>query len=251
MALDLSAYELGDDEPSSATKQNAMIQAIENAANNMGSASYGAFASGLIFDLAKIKQNGATNGQVPMWSGTAWVPTTVAGSEYTLISDSLLVGDGTFSFTGIAGSYKHLELVCYLRTDRAATQDDLGVRFNNDTTANYDGYAFQMNGTAPTTAGSETLAGTSITISNGCVGSSATANVFGTAIIRIPHYAGTSNNKAASLQLSKKIGVAAGNLHVISGLGAWRSSSAITRVDLLPLVGTNFKTGSRVTLYGL
>lgn len=251
MALDLSSYLLAADELSSVTKQNAMIQAVEDAANNLGSASYGAFASGLIFDPAKIKQSGASAGEVLMWDGSAWTPTAAPGSVYTLISDSTLGSDGTFSFTSIANTYKHLKLVCYLRTDRGSTQDDLGVRFNNDTAANYDGYAAQTNGTGPTSTGSEALAATSWKTTNGCVGSSATANVFGSAEITIPYYAGTSNQKAAHVSIAKKIGTSTGNLYVISGLGAWRSTAAISRVDLLPLVGTNFKTGSRVTLYGL
>lgn len=251
MSLNLSTFKLAANELSSTTKFDSFVQAVQDALNHMGDTAYGAFAAGLIFDPAKIKQSGATSGQVLQWSGTAYAPVTPAGSVYTLISDSTLGGDGVFSFTSIAGTFKHLQLVCYLRTDRAATEDDLGIRFNNDTAANYDGYAFKASGTGPTTAAGEALAATSIKQTNGCVGTNATANVFGSCTILIPHYAGTANQKVAQISISKKIGTATGNLHVMTGVGGWRSTAAITRVDLLPLVGTNFKAGSRVTLYGL
>lgn len=251
MAIDLSSYKVATNEGSSATKFDALVQALEDALNNLGNATYGAFAAGAIFDPTKIKQSGAASGQVLMWSGSAWAPATPPASVYTLIQDSSLGADGTVSLTPIANSYKQLQLVCYLRTDRAATEDDLGVRFNGDTGANYDGYSVKYNGNTPTTAGAEALAATSIKLTNAVPGNNATANVFGSVTITIPNYAGTANQKALHALAGKKIGTAAGNMHVIHGAGAWRSTSAITRIDLLPLTGTNFKAGSRVTLYGL
>jgi len=79
MSLDLSAYKVGANELSSSTKFDNLVQAVQDALNNLGNATYGAFASGLIFDPAKLKQNAATNGQALAWNGTAWTPTTIAG----------------------------------------------------------------------------------------------------------------------------------------------------------------------------
>ena len=60
----------------------------------------------------------------------------------------------------------------------------------------------------------------------------------------MPNYAGTAfmkNYRAESFCPSWAMAVG----------GQWASTAAITRVTLVPLGGTNFVTGSRVTLYGL
>jgi hypothetical protein len=252
LAANLSAYKLAASELSSSTKFDNLVQALQDALNGIGDTTKMAFAAGAIFDPTKLKQAGATSGQVLIWGGTAWAPAAAPSSAYTLIADSTLGADGTFSFTSIPNTYEHLQLVCYLRSDRAATEDDLGLRFNNDTASNYDGYTFRGNGTGPTSTGGESLAATSLVQKNSLVGNTATANVFGGVTVTIPHYAGTTNNKAAHSLAGKKIGTATGNLSVLMGMGAWRSNSAINRVDLLPAGGgTNFKAGSRVSLYGL
>lgn len=251
MPADLSGSLLSTGEGSSTSKQNTLIQAIQDALNNIGDTSKMAFAAGAIFTLSQIKQSGATSGQVPMWSGTQWAPDDAPGSAFALIQDSNLGGDATVSFTSIPSTYKHLKIVAYVRTDRAATEDSLGVRFNNDSAGNYDGYSFKMSGTGPTTAGSETIAGTAATFTNALTGTSAGANLFGYVEINIPYYANTANNKQIELFAAKKIGTSTGNFHIISGSGSWRANSAISRIDLLPTVGTNFKSGSRFSLYGL
>lgn len=252
MSISLAAYKLALNEQSSTTKENGLIDTLQNALNNLGDPSYGAFVSGLIFDLAKIKQNGASAGQVPMWDGVKWAPTTPGGTAYIEIQTTTLGADGTFSFTGISGSYKALQLVCYLRSDRAATEDDLGIRFNNDTAANYDGYAVKISGAGPTVAGTENAGATSLRIAAGVNGNTAGANLFSSAVITIPYYANVANNKAVDIEIAKKIGTAAGNFHVMFGSGGWRSNAAINRVDLLPVGGgANFKAGSTVSLYGM
>lgn len=176
-----------------------------------------------------------------------WVA--VAGGAMAQIADSTRGTDGTFDFTGIAGTYNHLQVICYLRSDRANTTDSLAITFNNDTGANY--YDQQVIGTSTTAAAAAETAQTSL---NGgdITGNNATANLFSSVILWIPNYANTSGLKAAVWQAGTNRGTAAGDL-VAEAWGGWyNSTSAISRITLKPRGGgTNFKTGSRVTVYGL
>jgi len=252
MPANLQGFKLATNELSSATKQNAMIQGIEDSLNNIGDPTKSAFVGGQIFDPAQIKQVGATPGQGLIWSGTQYTPTTLSTGAYTMIQDSLLGADGTFSFTGIPATFKHLQLICYLRSDRGAAFDDLGIQFNGDTAANYDAYSFEAFGTGPSTNGNENYGGTKMQIGNGCIGNSAGANLFSGLSIAIPDYANTTNNKSLRLQAANKTGTAATNMHVLFGMGSWRSNAAISRIDVFPTGGgTNFNAGSHITLYGL
>lgn len=251
MALDLSAYFLGSSELSSVTKQNGMIQTVEDALNHMGSASYGSFQSGLIYDPTKIKQNAASSGQVLTWNGLIWAPATAAVSTLAVVGDSTLGGDAVFSFTSIASTFKHLYIVAYLRSNRVAVSDTVAIRFNNDSAANYDSENPYVFGTTPTYGTNEILGGTAASVGY-CSGTNAGANLFSVIEILVPHYAGTANNKIAACTTGDKDNTTTGNIYGMAAAAAWRSNSAINRVDfLLTGGGTLFKTGSRVTVYGI
>lgn len=116
MTVNLSAYKVALDELSSSTKFDALVQAVENGFNNLGDATYGAFAPGLIFDPAKLKQNAAGVGQALVWNGTAWAPATIAGpvaykkitqkdvvntaAKTDLLNAEITIGAGVMSSTG-------------------------------------------------------------------------------------------------------------------------------------------------------
>jgi hypothetical protein len=253
MPADFSPYKVKTGDGNASTIFNNFVQACEDALNAVGDAAKTGFASGLIFDPGQIRQGGATTGQWLAWSGAAWAGATPPSSTITTIADTTLAANAaSFDFQSISGSYKHLYLTGYLRSDRAAVDEDLGVRFNNDSAGNYDGYTFQASGTAPSVQGNEALAATSAKMGNGARGNSAPLNVFSTFELWIPHYAGGVNNKTFHGVFSEKRDVTTGNLRMLAGVGAWRSSSAVTRVTLLPVGGgSNWVTGSRATLYGV
>ena len=250
MALNLSAFKVALNELSSSTKFDSLVQAIQDAANNIGDAAYGAFIAGKIFDPTKIKQAGATAGQVIRWNGSIWTPSDPPNSAFTVIADTTLVAAGSIDFTSIPGTSKHLLIVLYARTAKVAVTDDLFVQLNGDSAANYDSYSYTANGTTPSHVGAETLGGTNMAIKNTLVGASATANVFGTLAIWIPNYADTVNNKQLHLTLGRKTSTVTGGLAIGSAFGAWRANSAITRV-FLNGAGGNFSIGTRATLYGV
>lgn len=250
MALDLSPYLLATNELTTTPKQDNMLQAIEDALNHLGSASFGGFTSGAIFDPAKFKQNGATSGQVLMWSGTAWTPTSPSNSTFAVIADTTLGADtATFSFTSIPNTFKHLMIVCYVRGTTAATSETMRARFNNDTAGSYDSYYVELFGTSPTIAVSEGVGATAWSVDL-IPAASATANLFAGAALVLPHYAGTANHKIAESTLAGKINTSTGNTWASSALGVWRSVAAINRIDFLMASGS-FKAGSRITVYGI
>lgn len=165
-----------------------------------------------------------------------------------MLADSTLgAAAASFDFTGIPAHWSHLMIVAYLRGDAVTTSRAVNVRFNNDSGGNYDRQLY--NAGAATVAGAEAFGATS-----GQVGSmpaaSATADVFGTLSVIIPHYAGTVDQKACRSDYSEKRGVTTGLINMGGSCVYWRSAAAINRITLLPESG-NFDIGSRASVYGM
>jgi hypothetical protein len=171
-----------------------------------------------------------------------------SGALTQLASTVLGASAPSIDFSGIAATLTHLLIVYYLRSDAATTNDNLLIRFNNDSGANYDMQADRA--FAATPAANEALAATSINCTSCLCGANAPANVFAGGTIEIHNYANASNNKTASVVGGSKGGTTTGTLIASRIAGFWRSSAAINRVTLLPATG-NFVTGSLATLYGL
>ena len=74
MSADLSIYKVSKNETTSSTKFDSLVDALQDALNSVGDTSKTAFAGGLIFDPAKIMQNGANSGDVLTWNGTQYAP---------------------------------------------------------------------------------------------------------------------------------------------------------------------------------
>jgi hypothetical protein len=165
-----------------------------------------------------------------------------------MIANSTLSGDAAnIDFTSIPSHYAHLMLVCYLRGDTAAIFTGVQMRFNGDGGANYDQQ--HVLGQAAVASAAEAFAGVWVQIGNATANSGG-ANLFSPLVLTIPHYANSANNKAGVSQFATKYGTATTNLHVGNLAVFWRSSAAINRITILPAAG-NWRSGSRVTLYGL
>lgn len=171
---------------------------------------------------------------------------------FLLVNDTILAAAAaSYDVQNISGG-RALQLEAYLRTDRAANgEDDIGVRFNNDSGANYDGYDVRMNAGTPTFGVLSSLAASSARLGNLACGDGAGANLFAAATLRVPHYNGTANFKQIIAHGYKRVGTSAGDLAVVVGGGGWRSGNAINRVTVIPITGANFKIDSRFSLYTL
>lgn len=162
------------------------------------------------------------------------------------IFDSTLGGSAAnIDITSIPATYGHLLVTIYARGDTAAVNTGVGMRFNGDTAANYDYQLLNARAAAPSAA--EAFASTSIVAAQ-MPANTAGANLFGPAQIVIPHYAGSTNNKASVSNYCFKSGTATTNIEVGTVGGAWRSNAAINRITLVPVAG-NFVTGTRCTIH--
>lgn len=157
----------------------------------------------------------------------------------------------SIDFTSIPAGFTHLRIECCLRGDTAATSTTVLMRFNNDSTSNYQWQ--QLIAFGATVTGSDSGAALTATLTVG----SATANTspagaFGNCVIDIPNYAtaSVSNHKAFDSIGSTRL--AAGSAGYVStrNSGIWLSSAAVNRITLLPGAG-NFVAASRATIYGL
>jgi hypothetical protein len=168
-----------------------------------------------------------------------------AGS-FTLIEDQLLGSAATFDFLSIPGTYTHLRLIWQARATNSAAVT-VGMRFNNDTGTNYDNQIFAANGSS--IAGNALAGSTSNRVGTAAGTGSGTSRT-GWGTIDIINYAATTWFKTYRAAGGRSEDTA-GEQHLGDASGTWRSTSAITRVTLIPDAGSTFEIGSRATLYGL
>ncbi len=181
---------------------------------------------------------------------------TFSGTERTLVGFSSLGSDtASIDLTSIDTTYSHLRLTLLLRSDRAATSDNVYLRFNNDSTAaDYYSYTLAFNGAALAATIIQRLAatGTGFEVSLGAVGSTGPANEFSVLIVDLFAYAASTVNRIVTIRGYSRLSTTGGTLNAILGGGSWlNTSAAISRITILPVTGANFKTGSSWLLEGI
>ena len=152
------------------------------------------------------------------------------------------------SFTSISGSYTDLILVCFYRDTRAQKYSYPYVRFNSDSGSNYSVTSIYGSGSAAFSSRASNQTG--LNIGEGA-GASSPANEYSPIILNIINYSNATTNKTTLNRTNNVSGD--GGLNVGAQVGLWRSTSAITRIDIYPDGGggTNIASGSTFTLYGI
>ena len=159
-------------------------------------------------------------------------------STYTSIATTTLGSAGTsVNFNSIAGTYTDLIIIAQLKGDAVNTTS--GLRFNSDTGSNYSATAISGD-----SSGAFSWRNTSTTRINMENTGASYNNVWGQYTIQIMNYANSTTYKTTLI----RSGAATGETNAIVGL--WRSTSAITSVNLLATSGT-WAAGSTFTLYGV
>jgi hypothetical protein len=224
--------------------------------------------------LAACRFVGAVNGSAPasgtyaqgdavvdvtgdMWvctvAGTpgTWVQVGGSAGGQVLIADRIITGSAvaSVSFLSIPGTFKGLYLVASILA-ATGSGSTLDLYFNNGTPNNVMDSLVQ----GETYSGNPALfAGLGFTGSGnpnafvGLVGPSGAAAP-SSLELWIPNYAGTVLGKAFN-----SVGFRYDNtatMYTVKGGGTWRSTGAVTQLDLQPGAGT-IDVGSRFTLYGL
>lgn len=165
-----------------------------------------------------------------------------------LIERQLLgAGAATVTFTAIPATFSNLLLLIDARGDQAANTINANIQFNNDSGANYD--LQYILGNAATPSAAELLAQVSLNICS-VPAANAGANLSSSAQILIPNYARTTFQKTLMSQWNRKIGTATTNLLSVYLVGFWRSTAAISEIDILASAG-NFIANSLFELYGI
>jgi hypothetical protein len=158
-----------------------------------------------------------------------------AGSTYVaLATNTLSSNTNTVSFTSISGTYTDLVFV-FEGTMSSGT--DMMIQFNSDTTTNYSSTRLYGNGTSALSTRQ-----TSDTAFYPAIGSLANRQNI---IFQIMNYSNATTYKTA---LDRANNSAA---NVGTHVNLWRSTSAITRIDIIGASSGNFATGSTFTLYGI
>ena len=186
-----------------------------------------------------------TNGQVLTADSTAatglkWAAAS-SGAVSVIQTITTTSGATNVSFTSIPSTYKNLRIV-YSAAITSGAWEFFLMRLNNDTAANYDRQTLQ--GRAGSATAAETYGATSMYIAN----ISQTNTSVGQIVI--PAYKDTLLDKLAFNTFYAKHGTSSTNQFVGVFGGAWRSTSAITQIDLFPDTSKVFVTGSTFTLYG-
>lgn len=170
------------------------------------------------------------------------------GLSYDSISTATVTSGGTTSitFSSIPATYAHLQLRCFLRSDRTDSADGLVMNFNGDTASNYSFHGLRGDGTNDGAEAGATQ--TFINIGPDFPAASATSGIFGIAIIDILDYANTNKYKT-SRHLEGHDRSGAGAVGIYSG--NWRSTVAINSITLDQRYGSNFAQYSSFALYGI
>jgi hypothetical protein len=156
-------------------------------------------------------------------------------------------GAANIEFTGISGSYKHLQIRFIARTARASFQDDnMAMQLNGNTGSNYAWHQLSGDG-ASATAGASTTT-TDLRVGR-ITGSTAASGNFGAGVIDILDYANT--NKYRTIRtLSGNEFNGSGTITFFSGL--YQSTTAVTSIKLFSQTGANnFSQYSSFALYGV
>lgn len=158
---------------------------------------------------------------------------------------------GAVTFSNIPNTFKHLQVRCFTRGNRATYPvDGFDMRFNGDSTSgNYRWHQLQGNG-ADATGGDS---GTSSSIDLGQPGTNASSGAFAATIVDILDYASTSKNKVSrsinGLDVNGNVNGYPGLVAMKSGL--WLSTAAITSITLSPAIGPSWNQYSHFALYGI
>lgn len=158
-------------------------------------------------------------------------------------------GAANIEFSSIVGTYKHLQIRGIAFPSTGA--QDLLIRFNSDTGANYSYHGIYGNGGTATA-----YSGTSTTFMQSVVGAgnATKTSCFAVAVVDILDYANTNKYKTIRILHgldTNNTGAVDVNQGVVGmDSGSWRNTAAVSTIRLYPYAG-NFAQYSSFALYGV
>lgn len=158
----------------------------------------------------------------------------VALQTYTVDSG----GATSITFSSIPQNYTHLQIRGIAKGSGA-----LRIRFNGDSTSTYNNHYLEGSG-ATVVAGYDTNA--FITVYSAISG---TANVFAGTVLDILDYTNTNKYKTTRSLSGLDVNGTGGYVDFDSGL--WRSTSAISSIEIYNSAAANFSQYTQFALYGI
>lgn len=180
----------------------------------------------------------------------AYLPGGVGYLSMAFISETVLSASAaSVTFSNIPQDFRHLMIAASCRVDTAAERDNIAVRFNGDSGANYDTQS--IFGTSATPTASATRGAASLPVGSAEAANSR-GNAFGPNWIWIFQYsaAGIEKQTISFFSTFGNLSTDA-DLFAIFRAGNWRNLNVITSITILPSTGPNFVSGSRFQLYGI
>lgn len=178
-----------------------------------------------------------------------------SGAQVLICSQVLTSPQGIFDTNTLLGgnipqTYNHLKMLLVARSSLASNNDGLYLRFNNDSGANYDQEGFY--GQGGTYSGTTLSNGQTQTFVGYPPGTSVQANAAAVYEYTVPLYTGTTFFKNVKYSGGWNGSTAASSI-ATAGVGGWRNTGAITRIQIgMGVFGANnFVTGSAFHLYGI
>jgi len=167
-----------------------------------------------------------------------------AGATYVPIATTTLGSNATnIVLSSIPSTYTDLVLITNLQSNRGNySADPIIVNLNGDSSSSYS--STRMRGDGSSAGTDRNTSNTRWSFDEASTDPSSTSYF---TIIKFDflNYSNTSTYKTV---LVRGIG-AVTSTHATVGL--WRNTSAINSITLAPQIGTNFRTGSSVALYGI
>jgi hypothetical protein len=147
-------------------------------------------------------------------------------------------------FSGLPQTFRDLIVVAQVRSNRAATDDDLFAQFNSDTGANYS--YVRMVGRSAGASSASNINGTNQNDLGQIPAASSTSGQLANTIFQVMDYAETNKHKTTLTRTN-----AAGSTDVTGAhAGRWANTSAISTIRIYPRLGS-FIADSTFTVFGV
>ena len=176
-----------------------------------------------------------------------FIPNFTVGAYDSIATTTLSTATASITFSSIPSTYTHLQIRGIFRSDYAGLTDNLLMRFNSDTGANYVEHIMRGDGGGTVGVYADPNSSTIFTTLDGA-GATANANVFAASVMDILDYTNTNKYKVMR-HLSGRDNNGNGGASFSSGM--WRNTAALTTILLYPRYGTNFAAYSSFALYGI
>ena len=154
----------------------------------------------------------------------------------------------SLTVSGIPSTYKHLRIYTWCRTTRSAYIDSMYMRFNGDSGSNYNHSGVEGE-SASTVAGYNAQSQTGIYW--GRAGASTQGQLRGLGVVDIFNYSNTNITKSINSLSGIDYGGSLQGGNLITMVGGWNNTAAISSITFYPGVGPNIQTDSVFQIYGI